>query len=146
MGDAQKKRQIGFITGQDTKHEPGPFSKKGPLGPDGPMLGLMRIRLEPGVYRSIVKSNFIKMRLKTEDGKFAIDMVLKNPESRLQLVPVRIPEISIHMEPQELSKLGAQTIVMLEDGEGNNRGYGIAAIREARLLDNGWTNRKRLVS
>ena len=118
------------------------------LPPEGPILGLMKVMLEPGVFKSVTASNFVKMRLKSHDGKFAIDLILKtaNPGSNLQLVPLIMPAISLHMKPDGLSDLETRTMVMFEDGMGNNRGYAIASIRQVELMNNGWTNKKHVVS
>lgn len=157
MNPASKRKPIGFIKPEEkaddkktqalTKTENRPLdtgNRKPP--PEGPMLGLMRVRLEPGVFKSIAGSNFVKMRVKSGDGKFALDMILRDSESRLQLVPLRMPELSLHMEPEEICKLETRTMVMFEDGVGNNRGYAIATIRQVELMNNGWTKKKHMVS
>jgi len=152
MNAAQKKKPIGFITAEQTQNSKPVTGNRQQetanrkLPPEGPMLGLMRIRLNPGVYKSIAGSNFVKMRLKSGDGKFAIDVILRDSESRLQLVPLRMPAISLHMEPEEIGNLESRTMVMFEDGAGNNRGYAIATIRQVELMNNGWTNKKHMVS
>jgi hypothetical protein len=152
-----KRKPIGFIRTDEKTEEKktealvkrremglAPFKKE----PEGPILGLMKVRLEPEVFKSVTASNFVKMRLKSHDGKFAIDLILKNanPESHLQLVPLKMPAISLHMKPDEISDLETRTMVMFEDGAGHNRGYAIATIRQVELMDNGWTNKKHMVS
>jgi hypothetical protein len=154
MGAEAKRKPIGFIRTDEKaeekkaetlakKRETGlqPFKKE----PEGPILGLMKIRLEPSVFRTVTASNFVKMRLKSQDGKFAIDTILRENESRLQLVPRNMPAISLHMEPGEVSNLETKTIVMFEDGAGNNRAYAIASVRQVELMNNGWTNKKHMV-
>ncbi len=154
-----KRKPIGFIRtdekAEDKKTEALVRTGNRPLDtgnrklpPEGPILGLMKVMLEPGVFKSVTASNFVKMRLKSHDGKFAIDLILKNadPDSRLQLVPLKMPAISLHMKPDGLSDLETRTMVMFEDGMGNTRGYSIASIRQVELMNNGWTNKKYMIS
>jgi hypothetical protein len=145
MGAASKKKQIGFVTGKDTKPETG--NRKRSVGPlsEGPRLGLLRIRVTPFQYNSFVKSKFVKLRLNSKDGKFALDLIVKDTDSHLELVPRSMPSIAIEMDAETFGeKIERKTIVMLENGAGQNKGYKIVAIREVELMNDGkWAPAKK---
>jgi hypothetical protein len=145
MGSASKKRQIGFVTGKSTKPETGDRKRSsGPLS-EGPRLGLLRIQISPYQFNAIQKSKFVRLRLHSKDGKFAMDIIIKDSDSFLELVPKKMPGLAIGMEADAFQeKIESKTIVMLENGLGQNKGYKIAAMREVELLNvGGWTPSKK---
>jgi hypothetical protein len=74
-----------------------------------------------------------------------MDMIVKDVNSTLELVPRKIPTIAIEMNAEEFKEnIEKKTIVMLENGAGQNKGYKIAALREVELMNDGkWTAAKK---
>lgn len=139
MGSAAK-RQIGFVTDQKENKQ---FSRKD-VQAEGPIINLLRIRITPYQLKMISPSKFVKLMLRSENGRVALDMVLKDSDSSLVLVPRSMPAISISMNAELFESLEGKTIVMLEDGAGKNKGYAIAALREVELMNDGkWTPAKK---
>jgi hypothetical protein len=141
MGSAAKKK-IGFVTG---KEENKTFSRKDTMK-EGPIMNLLRIRIPQFQLKAISKSKFVKLMIRSKDGKMAIDMILKDSNSSLELVPRSMPSISISMEKSELlESVNRKTLVMLEDGQ-RNKGYALVGLSEVELLDSKWTYKKRMKS
>lgn len=137
MGAAQKKKQDTGHRTRDTRRSAGPLS-------EGPRLGLLRIRITQGQFKAIQKSKFVRLRLSSRDGKFLLDMIVRDADSHLELVPKRMRGIMIDMDAKTFEQgVGSKTIVMLEDGI-RNKGFKIAAIRAVELMNDGkWTQRKK---
>ena len=156
MGSAHKRKPIGFVKPEemaddktrDARHQTQDQRLKTFKNePEGPMLGLLKITVRPDIYKSLENSKFLKLRLKSEDGKFAIDLILKDAETFLELVPRRMPAISMVMSIEAFSRDVEQiTIVHLEDGQGNRRGFRIAMIRQAELMNDSHGLRKLFFS
>ena len=139
MGSAAK-RQIGFVTNQQENKK---FSKRDSLK-EGPIMNLLRIQITAYQLKAISQNKFVKLMLRSKNGRVAMDMVLKDSASFLELVPRRMPKIAISMDADFLEALEGKTIVMLEDGSGKNKGYAIAALREVELMNDGkWAPPKK---
>jgi hypothetical protein len=144
MAAASKKRQIGFVTGQDRKPGTGNRKLPDPLS-EGPKLGLFKVRLTPYQFSAVQKSKFVKLRVVSKDGKFAIDMIIKDAGSFLVSIPRNTPALLINMEADAFQeKMESKTIVMLENGLGQNKGYKIAALSGVELMNDGkWAPAKK---
>lgn len=143
---AAKKKQIGFVTGRDTKPETG--NRKLSAGPlsEGPRLGFLRIRITSRQFSAIENFKFVRLRLSSRDGKFLLDMIVRDADSYLELVPKRMPGVMIDMDAKTFGEnIAAKTIIMLEDG-GRSRGFAIADIQRVDMMDSKWTYKKRMVS
>ena len=145
---AVPKRQIGFVINENEKNDEKQNRKleTGNRKPpsEGPMIGLLKINLNPQLFKSLESIKFLRLRIKSEDGKFGLDLILKDSESVLELVPHRIPAISLIMASEEFEKdMQALTIVHIEDGLGKHRGFKIAAIKSVEMLNDEKGPRKK---
>jgi hypothetical protein len=114
------------------------------MGPEGPRMNLLRIGITPYQLNAIKNSKFVRLCLKSKDGDFALDMVVKDVDAFLELVPSRMPGIEIQMNAEAFAgNVESRTIIMLEDGLGNNKGYKIAALQPVELMNSGWWPAKK---
>jgi hypothetical protein len=142
---AAKKRQIGFVT---TKEKEGKGSRKLPVGPlsEGPRLGFLNIRITHGQFSAIEECKFVRLRLSSRDGKFLLDMIVRDADSFLELVPKKMPGIMIDMDAKTfMENVAAKTIIRLDDGA-RSKGFAIADIQRVDMMDAKWTFRKRMKS
>ncbi len=149
MGAAQKKKPVALVK-QNTKQEtvnrtPDTKRSAGPLT-EGPRLGFLRMRITTGQFSAIENCKFVRLRLSSRDGRFLLDMIVRDADSYLELVPKRMPGIMIDMDKKTFEEnIAAKTIIMLEDGA-RSKGFAIADIQRVDMMDAKWTYRKRMVS
>lgn len=136
---AQAKKKIGFELPVDER-------MKAPrkMGPEPPMLSVLRIAVSPFQLNAIKDKKFVRLGLRSKDGKFAVDLVCKDVDSFLELVPSRMPTIQVDMDAESFWRnVESKTIVMLLDGLGHSKGFAVAAVQQVELLDSRWFGKKK---
>lgn len=139
MAPATKKK-IGFeLPGKEEKRRP----KLKLMGPEGPMLSVLRIAITPFQFNAIKDTKFLKLNVRSKDGLFALDMILKDSDSFLELVPRKIPTIAISMELDDFCKnVEPRMIVMLLDGLGHSKGFKLTDMKPVEHYNSGWFPKK----
>jgi hypothetical protein len=140
MAPARKKK-IGFDIASKETEKKKPKLKL--MGPEGPMLSVLRIAVSPFQLNAIKNSKFLRLKVRSRDGKFALDLILKDSDAFLDLVPKKIPAISVNMELDHFYKnVEPKTIVMLLDGLGHSKGFKMVDIKPVELYHSSWFPRK----
>lgn len=111
------------------------FKKKDIIGPEGPMNKILSIKIPSDSFTTLSRSNFAKLRIVSEDGVLALDIILKKSGAGLVLVPRQIPSISLEMDLSSFEKnFSEKTVIQLLDSKGRFEYYDISDMRRVEFM------------
>jgi hypothetical protein len=140
MEPAIKRKPLPDSVPEEARRRLSPFKP----GPEGPTKKVLKVSVTPKYFDVLKEFRFVKLNIKSNDGKFSVSAILKNRTSFLELVPMRIPPIDIIMELRGFQdNVGQDTVFSVEDGAGRAMEYLLLAIRPPSGENAaGWQSRK----
>jgi hypothetical protein len=109
-----------------------PLLKADIMGPEGPYGKYFEIKVAPAKFDLLKKFNFVRIIAGSIDFKLDKELLLKDVETFLCIVPDHIPAILLIMDKKEFEeKMNSLTVFRLNDGK-RTRDYLLAHVTDRR--------------